>query len=114
EDGSACREDRWDYTDGSGGGITSIWERGRAIERGGVNFSAIRGNSLPSSAATQFQIDPGTPFLATGVSLVVHPWNPYVPTIHKNVRYFEAGDRWWFGGGIDLTPYYPQLEDVVA
>lgn len=114
EDGSACREDRWDYTDGSGGGITRIWERGRAIERGGVNFSAIRGNSLPSSAATQFQIDPGTPFLATGVSLVVHPWNPYVPTIHMNVRYFEAGDRWWFGGGIDLTPYYPQLEDVVA
>ncbi len=114
EDGTPCREDRWDYAEGEGGGITRIWERARAIERGGVNFSSIRGTSLPASAATQFQVDPSTPFLATGVSLVIHPWNPYVPTIHMNVRYFEAGDRWWFGGGVDLTPYYPELDDVVA
>ena len=113
EDGSACREDRWDYGEGGGGGVTRSWERAQAIERGGVNFSAIHGAQLPSSAATQFQLEPDTPFFATGVSLVVHPWNPYVPTIHMNVRYFEAGDRWWFGGGIDLTPYYPQLDDVV-
>lgn len=114
EDGSAYREDAWDYPEGEGGGTTRIWERGKAIERGGVNFSAIRGSGLPRSATTAFEIEANTPFLATGVSLVVHPWNPFVPTIHMNVRYFEAGSRWWFGGGIDLTPYYPQLDDVVA
>jgi coproporphyrinogen III oxidase len=114
EDASGYREDRWTYEAGSGGGVTRIWERAKAIERGGVNFSAIRGTGLPASAATQFQIAPDAPFLATGVSLVVHPWNPYVPTIHMNMRYFEAGERWWFGGGIDLTPYYPKVEDVVG
>ncbi|MCL4694287.1 MAG: oxygen-dependent coproporphyrinogen oxidase [Candidatus Hydrogenedentes bacterium] len=113
-DGSAYREDRWSYEKGSGGGITRVWEGGPLIEKGGVNFSAIHGESLPASAATQFNIAPNTPFVATGVSLVIHPWNPHVPTIHLNVRYFEAGDLWWFGGGVDLTPYYPVREDVVA
>jgi len=113
-DGSAFQEDRWAYDKGAGGGVTRVWEGGPLIEKGGVNFSAIRGESLPASAATQFNIGPDTPFFATGVSLVIHPWNPHVPTIHLNVRYFEAGSLWWFGGGIDLTPYYPIREDVVA
>jgi coproporphyrinogen III oxidase len=113
-DGTVFREDSWTYEKGAGGGVTRIWEGGPLIEKGGVNFSAIRGMSLPASAATQFNIAPDTPFVATGVSLVIHPWNPHVPTIHLNVRYFEAGSQWWFGGGIDLTPYYPVRNDVVA
>ncbi len=113
-DGRTCREDRWDYAKGSGGGVTRIWEHSNLIERGGVNFSAIHGDSLPSAAATQFNIPDGTPYFATGVSLVVHPWNPHVPTIHMNVRHFSAGDVWWFGGGIDLTPVYPVKEQVIA
>jgi coproporphyrinogen III oxidase len=111
-DGTAFREDCWSYEKG-GGGITRIWEDGPLIEKGGVNFSAIHGDDLPASAAMQFNIAPGTSFVATGVSLVIHPWNPQVPTIHLNIRYFEAGSQWWFGGGIDLTPYYPVRSDVV-
>ena len=113
-DGNACREDRWDYDKGSGGGVTRIWEHSDLIERGGVNFSAIHGDSLPSAAASRFDIPDGTPFFATGVSLVVHPWNPHVPTIHMNVRHFAAGDLWWFGGGIDLTPVYPVKDQVIS
>jgi coproporphyrinogen III oxidase len=113
-DGRAYREDVWSYEHGSGGGVTRVWEQANLLEKGGVNFSAIRGAQLPSSAATQFKIPEGTPFAATGVSLVMHPWNPQVPTIHMNIRYFEAGDVWWFGGGIDLTPYYPVKADVIA
>jgi coproporphyrinogen III oxidase len=107
------REDPWSYGNGKGGGITRTWEDGPLLEKGGVGFSAIEGNSLPPSAATQFKIPPGTSFFATGVSLVMHPRNPHVPTIHMNIRYFEAGDVWWFGGGVDLTPYYPE-EAAVA
>jgi coproporphyrinogen III oxidase len=113
-DGSDFLEDCWSYDKGSGGGVTRVWEGGPLIEKGGVNFSAIQGENLPASAATQFDIPFDTSFFATGVSLVIHPWNPHVPTIHMNIRYFEAGPRWWFGGGIDLTPYYPVREDVVA
>lgn len=113
-DGHACREDRWGYDKGRGGGVTRIWEQSHLIERGGVNFSAIHGDSLPSAAASQFEIPEGTPYFATGVSLVVHPWNPHVPTIHMNVRHFSAGDLWWFGGGVDLTPVYPVKEEVIA
>ncbi len=113
-DGQDCREDVWTYEKGTGGGITRIWERSKFIERGGVNFSGIRGEELPKAASQQFDIPSGTPFFATGVSLVVHPWNPHVPTIHMNIRYFEAGDVWWFGGGIDLTPYYPVFEEIVT
>ncbi len=107
-----CREDRWEYDKGEGGGITRTWGDGPLLEKGGVGYSAIIGKELPASAATQFKIEPGTPFLATGVSLVMHPGNPYVPTIHMNIRYFEAGKISWFGGGIDLTPYYPVAEGV--
>ena len=113
-DGRDCREDSWDYEHGSGGGVTRVWEQSTLLEKGGVNFSAIQGTRLPASAATQFRIPEGTPFAATGVSLVMHPWNPYVPTIHMNIRYFEAGAVGWFGGGIDLTPYYPVRNDVIA
>jgi coproporphyrinogen III oxidase len=114
QDGQPYREDVWDYDRGSGGGITRVWEHATLIEKGGVNFSAIRGASLPNAAATQFHIPENTPFFATGVSLVIHPWNPHVPTVHMNVRYFEAGPLWWFGGGMDLTPYYPVREEVVG
>jgi coproporphyrinogen III oxidase len=106
-------EDLWQYKKGNGGGITRVWFGGDLIEKGGVNFSAIRGTSLPQSAATKFKIPEGTEFLATGVSLVIHPWSPFVPTIHMNIRYFEAGDVSWFGGGIDLTPCYPKKEQVI-
>jgi coproporphyrinogen III oxidase len=107
------REDAWNYA-GGGGGITRVWEAGPLLEKGGVGFSAIQGDSLPPSAATQFKIPPGTRFTATGVSLVLHPRNPHVPTIHMNIRYFEAGEVSWFGGGIDLTPYYPEESQVVS
>lgn len=113
-DGNPCREDRWDYDKGSGGGVTRIWEHSDLFERGGVNFSAIHGDSLPSAAATKFKIPDGTPYFATGVSLVIHPWNPHIPTIHMNVRHFAAGDTWWFGGGVDLTPVYPVKNQVIA
>lgn len=110
---AAYHEDCWKYEKGKGGGITRVWAEGDLIEKGGVNFSAIRGTSLPQSAATQFKIPEGTEFLATGVSLVIHPWSPYVPTIHMNIRYFEAGDVSWFGGGIDLTPCYPEKDQII-
>lgn len=116
-DGHACVEDRWRYERGSGGGISRVWEGAALLEKAGVNFSAIRGESLPTPAAAgaaPFQVPSDTPFFATGVSLVIHPLNPHVPTIHMNIRYFEAGDRWWFGGGMDLTPYYPAREQVIA
>ncbi|MCH7958790.1 MAG: oxygen-dependent coproporphyrinogen oxidase [Candidatus Hydrogenedentes bacterium] len=112
-DGQPFREDKWDYDKGPGGGITRVWEHSTLLEKGGVNFSAIHGASLPASAATQFKIPEGTPFLATGVSMVLHPWNPHIPTVHMNIRYFEAGERWWFGGGIDMTPYYPVKAQVI-
>ena len=110
---ASYREDCWEYEKGNGGGITRVWSEGDLIEKGGVNFSAIRGTSLPQSAATQFKIPEGTEFLATGVSLVIHPWSPFIPTIHMNIRYFEAGDVAWFGGGIDLTPCYPEKNQVI-
>ena len=119
-DGQSYREDAWDFGEGKGkdkskgGGRSRIWENTGLLEKGGVNFSAIIGDALPASAATQFSIPPGTPYLATGVSLVLHPRNPLIPTIHMNIRYFEAGEVWWFGGGIDVTPYYPIEGEVIA
>lgn len=114
DEDAPCREDAWNYANGTGGGITRTWENGPLLEKGGVGFSAIEGESLPPSAATQFNIPKGTRFFATGVSLVMHPRNPHVPTVHMNIRYFEAGDVRWFGGGIDITPYYPVESQVVA
>ncbi len=113
-DGTIWREDLWDYTSGSGGGISRIWEGAPLLEKAGVNFSSIRGASLPVAATERFNLQAGTPFAATGVSLVIHPWSPFIPTIHMNIRYFEAGDKWWFGGGIDCTPYYPVREQVIG
>ncbi len=112
ENGAVFREDAWDYAAGKGGGRTRIWENGSLLEKGGVSFSAIEGAALPSSAAAAFRVPEG-PFFATGVSLVLHPRNPHVPTVHLNIRYFEAGEVSWFGGGVDLTPYYPAESMVV-
>jgi coproporphyrinogen III oxidase len=114
-DGQAqFREDNW-HRDGGGGGRTRVMEEGAIFEKAGVNFSAVAG-VLPESFAAK--IGEGVPnaegceFFATGVSLVLHPRNPYVPTVHANFRYLEKGQASWFGGGTDLTPYYPFREDV--
>lgn len=100
----------------SGGGISSVLEGGGVIEQGGVNFSHVIGEKLPSSATAHRPELAGRSFEAMGVSLVIHPHNPYVPTSHANVRFFIAekeGENpvWWFGGGFDLTPYYGNDED---
>lgn len=92
-------------------GSTRVINDGALFERGGVNFSSVSGPKLPSSATEKRPELIGKPFNATGISLVLHPLNPYVPTTHANLRYIEAGDSWWFGGGYDLTPYYPFEED---
>lgn len=102
------REDLWDRP-GGGGGRTRVIE-GQHIEKGGVNFSAVYGE-VSEKMQKSLQL-PGNQFFASGVSIVLHPRNPFVPIIHMNVRYFEAGDTWWFGGGIDLTPHYIDLEDA--
>jgi len=110
-DGSArFRQDIWNR-EGGGGGRTRVIQ-GDFIEKGGVNFSHVYGK-LPKRAAMQLKVDPAETFHATGVSIVLHPKNPYMPIIHMNVRYFEMSDgRWWFGGGIDLTPHYIRNEDT--
>ena len=114
-----CKEtaEEWDREEG-GGGITRAFAKGDAMEKGGVNFSDVHGQELPPSATQNRPELSGLPFRAMGVSVVFHPYNPYVPTSHANIRYFEAGPEdnpteWWFGGGFDLTPYYPFHEDVL-
>jgi coproporphyrinogen III oxidase len=104
------REDRWER-EGGGGGKTRIIE-GKIIEKGGVNFSAVHGQ-LPSKIGEALKFPLESQFFAAGVSIVLHPHNPHVPIIHMNVRYFEVtpnqsdiASKWWFGGGIDLTPHY--------
>jgi len=102
----------------SGGGRTRVLNNGAVFEKAGVNFSHVRGNTLPPSATAARPELAGRSFQALGVSLVIHPRNPHIPTSHANVRFFvaeKAGAEpvWWFGGGWDLTPYYPVLEDVV-
>ena len=102
----------------NGFGITSVIKNGAVFEKGGVNFSCVEGKQLPPSASAQRSGIAGKPFKAAGVSLVMHPQNPLLPTVHANVRFFMAGDEadnptWWFGGGYDLTPYYPFDEDCV-
>jgi coproporphyrinogen III oxidase len=106
------QEDSW-VRDEGGGGRSRVIKGGGVFEQGGVNFSEIWGKDLPPSILVQRPEAAGHGFYATGTSMVLHPHNPYIPTVHLNYRYFEAGPVWWFGGGIDLTPYYPFLEDVV-
>lgn len=108
-------EDSWDR-DAGGGGRTRVLANGAVIEKGGVNFSHVFGNKLPASATAHRPELAGRDFQAMGVSLVIHPNNPYIPTSHANVRFFIAEKEgaepvWWFGGGFDLTPYYGNDED---
>jgi len=109
-DGSRFREDQWSR-EGGGGGRTRILEDGKVFEKAGVNFSSVHGD-LPEQFAAKIPLGNGTSFFATGVSLVFHPRNPMVPAVHANFRYLEKGDAAWFGGGMDLTPCYPFLEDA--
>jgi len=103
-------EDHWDRPEG-GGGITRVFEEGLVFEKAGVNTSTVFGK-LPDTLAAKMQTSP-THFLATGISLVLHPRSPKIPTVHANFRYFEKADGdAWFGGGADLTPYYPFEDDV--
>ncbi len=109
--------DEWTRAEG-GGGISRVLENGSVIEKGGVNFSHVLGASLPSSASNVRPELAGAAFEAMGVSSVIHPINPFVPTAHMNVRLFVATPKtgepiWWFGGGFDLTPYYGFEEDCV-
>jgi coproporphyrinogen III oxidase len=111
-DGKAFGRDEWQRPEG-GGGISRILEGGTHMERAGVGFSHVTGTRLPASATAHRPEIAGRAWEAMGVSLVFHPRNPHVPTVHMNVRFFMAGDTWWFGGGMDLTPYYPVEEDCV-
>jgi coproporphyrinogen III oxidase len=105
------KEDGWERPEG-GGGRSRILRDGAIFEQAGVGFSEVWGEQLPPSILAQRPDADGHPFYVTGTSMVLHPRNPYVPTVHLNYRYFEAGPVWWFGGGIDLTPYYPFAEDA--
>ena len=115
-DGRPFRRDEWARPEG-GGGITQLLEDGAVFERAGVNFSRVFGSQLPPSASAGRPELAGRSFQALGVSLVLHPRNPHVPTVHMNVRCFlaeqdGAAPVWWFGGGTDLTPYYGYAEDA--
>jgi coproporphyrinogen III oxidase len=116
-DGQSFRKDVWRRAAG-GRGVAKVIEDGNFFERGGVNYSHVAGSALPASATAQRPELAGRRWEALGVSLVLHPRNPYCPTTHMNVRFFvaekdDAEPVWWFGGGMDLTPYYPTVEDVV-
>jgi coproporphyrinogen III oxidase len=116
--GQQFTEENWDRGEQLGGGRTRVLTNGLVIEKGGVNFSHVFGDTLPASASASRPELAGRSFQAMGVSLVIHPTNPYIPTSHANVRFFVAekeGEEpvWWFGGGFDLTPYYGFEEDVV-
>lgn len=115
EDGGSFREDTWQRAEG-GGGRSRVLENGTVIEKGGVNFSHVYGGKLPPSATAHRPELAGRSFQAMGVSLVIHPKNPYAPTSHANVRIFVAEKEgetpvWWVGGGFDLTPYYGFVDD---
>lgn len=115
-EGESFVEDAWQHANGSGGGRTRVLS-GAVIEKGGVNFSHVRGDSLPTAATNKRPELIGKKFEAMGVSLVIHPSNPFAPTSHMNVRFFIAGADteepvWWFGGGFDMTPYYGFDEDA--
>lgn len=109
--GAKFVEDLWQREEG-GGGRSRVLTEGTLFERGGVGFSEVYGDHLPPSILQQRPEAAGHSFYVTGTSLVLHPRNPYVPTVHLNYRYFEAGPVWWFGGGADLTPYYGFREDA--
>ena len=119
EDGSAkFEEDLWQREGGGGGGRTRVLTDGGAFEQAGINFSHVQGDNMPAAATAHRPELIGRSFQAMGVSLVIHPHNPYVPTSHANVRFFIAEKEgeapvWWFGGGFDLTPYYGNDEDVI-
>ena len=111
-------KDRWEKPNNTGNGLTRVLTDGAVFEQAGVNFSIVHGDNLPSSATAMRPELAGRSFSALGVSLVIHPKNPYVPTSHANVRFFIAekeGEEpiWWFGGGFDLTPYYGFDEDCI-
>lgn len=115
--GQGFIEDSWDRP-GGGGGRSRVLEEGQVLEKAGINFSHVFGEGLPASATAHRPELAGRSFQALGVSLVIHPRNPYVPTSHANVRFFVAekpGETpvWWFGGGFDMTPYYGFEEDCV-
>ena len=115
-DGRAFVRDEWTRPEG-GGGVSRLLEEGAVFERAGVNFSHVHGSGLPPSASAARPELAGRSFQATGVSLVLHPRNPHTPTVHMNVRFFVAEKEdeapvWWFGGGMDLTPYYGYAEDA--
>ncbi|MGL4997048.1 MAG: oxygen-dependent coproporphyrinogen oxidase [Deefgea sp.] len=118
-DGACFRTDSWERPEG-GGGISRLIEGGALFERGGVNFSHVMGATLPPSASAHRPELAGRAWEAMGVSLVLHPRNPYIPTVHMNVRFFiasppvgsDAEAVYWFGGGMDLTPYYGHQEDA--
>ena len=116
-DGEPFRTDAWQRPEG-GGGVSRLIEEGRFFERGGVNFSHVMGSAMPASATAHRPELAGRRWEAMGVSLVLHPRNPWCPTSHMNVRFFAAEKEgaepvWWFGGGMDLTPYYGFEEDAV-
>lgn len=114
--GAVFKEDRW-QREGGGGGWSRIIQKGRVFEKGGVNVSEVEG-AVTESMRRQLNLD-GDFFFATGISLVIHPFNPFVPTVHANFRYFELYNQFlhpidsWFGGGADLTPYYLFEEDAI-
>jgi coproporphyrinogen III oxidase len=111
-DGARFTRDEWKRPEG-GGGVTRMLEEGKLFERAGVGYSHVTGTKLPPSASAHRPEIAGGAWEAMGTSLVLHPRNPFVPTVHMNVRCFVAGHVWWFGGGMDLTPYYPFEEDCV-
>ena len=115
-DGNSFLRDAWQRPEG-GEGLSCVLEEGKVFERGGVNFSHVSGQRLPASASAKRPELAGSSFEAMGLSLVLHPRNPYAPTTHMNVRFFCAQQPggepvWWFGGGMDLTPYYGYTEDA--
>ena len=115
---SSFDKDVWEREDGRGSGITRVITNGSLFEKGGVNFSIISGDKMPKSATKLRPELAGRKFTALGISLVLHPENPFIPTTHANVRFFIAENEeeeplWWFGGGFDLTPYYGFEEDAI-
>lgn len=110
-DNAPARPKNWQSQLGQG--TMMQFSDGEVFERGGVNFSRIAAQQLPPAASHRYPELAGVPYQAAGVSLVLHPHNPYCPTVHMNVRFFCTDKKWWFGGGLDLTPYYGFTEDCV-